>query len=63
MTKTVIITLTVEIPETELSKDVVVTIGTNTYKGKLMAIVTHKAMPSPLTVSLEGVGLKVTTPP
>ena len=61
--KTVVVTLSVTIPDTELSKDATVTVGTATYAGKITAIITHEAtstVPASTTIKLTGPGLGVT---
>ena len=60
-TKTVMIALTDPIPETELNKDVTITIGTAVYKGVLKVFITHEDAPVGATVTLEAPGLKVKT--
>ena len=61
MVKTVMITLTVDMPDTELSKAATVTIETRTYAGAVKAIVTHEEEAASGQVTLEGPGLKVKT--
>ena len=56
--KTVMIALTDPIPETELNKDVTITIGTAVYKGILKVFITHEDVQATTTVTLEGPGLK-----
>lgn len=58
--KTVVITLSDAIPDTEMSKEATVTIGTASYAGKVMAIITHEALPATTTVKLSAPGLIVT---
>ena len=63
MVKSVVVTLTVTIPDTELGKDATVTVGTATYAGKVAAILTHDpsaVVPAPATVKITGPGLVVT---
>ena len=60
MVKSVVITLTVDIPETELNKDGKLVIGTVEYTGKVTAIVVHEAQAVPATkVTLQGQGLEI----
>ena len=61
-TKTVMITLDTDIPETELSKAAKVTIETREYTGTLRAIIVHEAEAEPSTVTLQGPGLTIKTP-
>ena len=49
------------IPETELSKDVTITIGTAVYKGVLKVFITHEDAAPTQNVTLEAPGLKVKT--
>ena len=59
MVKTVVISLTKDIPETELGKDATVTIGENSYTGKVAAIILHMILTQASgTVTLEAAGLK-----
>lgn len=59
MAKAVIVALSVDIPETEQGQDAVVTVGANTYKGKLSVIIVYTpiALPPPGKVTLVGPGL------
>ena len=63
MVKSIVVTLTVTVPDTELGKDATVTVGTATYAGKIVAILTHDApavVPASATVKITGPGLVVT---
>lgn len=62
MVKTVIVTLSVTIPDTAMSQPATVTIGTASYAGKVTGIITHEdtAVPASTTVKLTGTGLVVT---
>jgi len=63
LVKTVVVTLSVTIPDTELSKAATVTVGTVSYAGKIAAIITHEpesTIPASATVKLTGPGLVVT---
>jgi hypothetical protein len=58
--KAVIVELSVDIPETEQGKDAVVTVGSNTYKGKLTVIIVYTppaALPAAAKVTLQAPGL------
>lgn len=60
MVKSIVVTLTVPILDTELGKDATVTVGTATYAGKIVAILTHDApavIPATRTVTIAGPGL------
>ena len=58
--KTVMVTLEVDIPETEIGKPVTVTIEDRTYAGSILAIITHEvATVETSEVTLEAAGLKV----
>lgn len=60
MAKAVIVELTGDIPDTEQGNDAVVTVGANTYKGKLSVIIVYTppaAQPSIGKVTLIGPGL------
>jgi len=61
LVKTVIVTLSVTIPDTEMSKNATVTVGTATYLGKITGIITHEdtSIPSATTVKITGLGLAV----
>jgi len=60
MVKSVIVTLTVDIPETELNTQATVTIGSNTYAGTVTAIVAHVIQTVPTTtVTIQAPGLVV----
>lgn len=61
MVKTVIVTLSVTIPDTEMSKNATVTVGTATYAGKITGIITHEdtSIPPTTTVKITGPGLAV----
>lgn len=64
MAKTVIVTLTVTIPDSALSADAVVTVAGINYAGKVTGIVTHEdtSVPQTTTVTLKGTGLSVSAP-
>lgn len=53
------IALTDPIPETELSKNVTITIGTAVYKGIVKVLITHEDAQVGTAVTLEAPGLKV----
>jgi len=61
MVKSVIVTLTGDIPETVLHLAGKVVIGTAEYPGTVTAIVVHltSTLPAPTQVTIEGTGLKV----
>lgn len=60
MVKSVIITLTVDIPETELNQDGKLVIGAAEYTGKVVAIIVHEALTAPVTkVTLQAPGLEI----
>lgn len=60
MVKSVIVTLSVDIPETELNAQATVTIGANTYPGTVTAIVAHTIQTVPTTtVTIQAPGLVV----
>jgi len=60
MVKSVIVTLSVDIPETELNTQATITIGANTYSGTVTAIVAHVIQTVPLTtVTIQAPGLVV----
>lgn len=60
MAKSVIVTLTVDIPETELNNSATLTIGANTYLGTVTAIVAHVIQTIPTTtVTIQAPGLVV----
>lgn len=59
--KTVMITLTEDIPETELGKSATIAIEGRSYTGKVVVIIAHEAapaVPASTTVTLEAPGLK-----
>ena len=60
MVKSVIVTLSVDIPETELNTQATITIGPNTYTGTVTAIVAH-TIPTirATTVTIQAPGLVV----
>ena len=63
MVKTVVVRLSVTIPDTALSQAATVTVDTVSYAGKVTAIITHEAeiaVPASTTVKLTGPGLAVT---
>jgi hypothetical protein len=60
MPKVVFILLEGDIPDTEINKPTTVTIETRTYKGTVIAIVSHIDTTA-TSVTLEGAGLKVKT--
>jgi hypothetical protein len=58
--KAVIVELSVDIPDTEQGKDATVTVGTNTYKGKLTVIIVYTpppALPAVAKVTISGPGI------
>lgn len=60
MAKAVIVELSVDIPDTEQAKDATVTVGANTYKGKLSVIIVYTppaALPATAKVTIQGPGL------
>ena len=58
--KTVMVTLEVDIPESEMGQYATVTIADRTYAGKVSAIITHEvATVETSEVTLEAAGLKV----
>ena len=61
MVKSVIITLTGDIPETALNQAGKIVIGTDEYPGTVTAIVVHTppALPASTQITIEGTGLKV----
>ena len=60
--KSVVITLTIDIPETELNKDGKLVIGTVEYPGTVTAIIGHEVQTLPTSkVTLEASGLKVSS--
>ena len=59
--KTIMVTLNEEILDTELGKDTAITIDTNNYTGKIIAIIAHSETATPTEVTLEAQGLKVKT--
>lgn len=62
MVKTVVVTLSVDFPDTALSADATVTIAGVTYAGKVTGIITHEAseaVPPTTTVTLKGTNLSV----
>ena len=64
MVKTVVVTLSVTIPDTTLSQAATVTVAGVTYAGTVKAILTHEAdtpIPATTTVKIAGPGLVVTT--
>ena len=61
MVKSVIVTLTVDIPETELSKDAKIVIETVEYVGRITAIIVHEAQVPTSKLTIEAQGLKVST--
>ncbi len=63
MVKSIVVTLSVTIPDTALSQNATVTVGTGTYAGVIKAILTHEditTVPASTTVKLTGLGLAVT---
>ena len=60
MTKAILVTLSVDIPETEQGKDATVTVGTTPYTGRIDAIIvyTPQTPPTATKITLEGLGLK-----
>ena len=63
MVKSVLITLKVDIPDTEQSKDCTVTVGTASYAGNVTAVIVHTAtatVPIATTVKITGPGLVIT---
>jgi hypothetical protein len=61
--KSVVITLTIDIPETELNKDGKLVIGTAEYTGKVTAIIAHEVQIVPTTkVTLQAPGLEIVPP-
>ncbi len=63
MVKSVVITLAVDILETELSKDAKLVIGTTEYPGTVTAILAHEVQALPTSkLTIEAQGLKVSTP-
>jgi hypothetical protein len=59
--KTVMITLSGDIPETELSKNATVTIEERSYTGIVKVIIIHETEPAPSSVTLQAPGLAVKT--
>ena len=63
MVKSVVVTLTVDIPETELNKDGKLVIGTAEYTGKVTAIIAHEVQTVTVTkVTLQAPGLEIVPP-
>ena len=59
--KAVIVTLSVDIPESEQGKDATVTVGANTYAGKLTTIIVYTppaGVPAMTKVTLSAPGLQ-----
>jgi hypothetical protein len=59
--KSIMITLDVDIPETELGKSATVTIEGRSYTGTVRIIVIHEAEAEPSAVTLQAPGLTVKT--
>jgi len=62
LVKSVVITLTVDIPDAAVNQSAKVVIGTAEYLGTVTAIVVHTsppALPASTKVTIEGTGLKV----
>ena len=61
--KSVVITLTADIPETELNKTGKLVIGTAEYPGTVTAIIAHEAQTVSVTkVTLQAAGLEIVPP-
>lgn len=60
MTKSVVVTLEVDIPDTETNKAATITIDSVNYAGKIVAIIIHQPTQAG-KVTLEGPGLKAIT--
>ena len=59
MVDTIIITVAEDVPKTEQGADATVTVGANTYTGKVTAVLTHDAKAIKGTITIEADGLAV----
>lgn len=63
MVKSVVITLTADIPETELSKSGKLVIGTAEYPGTVTAIIAHEVQALPVNkLTIQAPGLEIVPP-